>query len=126
MAQVTSLWQTGTAGIVRAFVAKAAPTKTFFTADDHPFTYTDANWGSPDDFYLEVWLLATSGTVYARLYDETAAAEVASSEVSTASATYVRLVSSALTLVDAHVYRFQLGGDGSSGTVKGVPNLIAL
>jgi len=77
-----------------------------------PFLFTSANWGT-QSFYLEVYLRATSGTVLARLYDRTAGAVVASSEVNTASTSFVRLRSAALTLVNGSEYEVQFGAAGS-------------
>jgi len=95
---------------------------TYFTTSDQAFEYTAAEFGGTVGFHLEVWMLATAGTVYARLYDDTAASEVAHSVVSTASGSYVRNLSSGGVLIDGHVYRFQLGADtGHAGTVKGIP-----
>lgn len=58
---------------------------------------------------LEVCMRQTTGTVYARLYDVTAAAAVSGSQVSTASGTFVLVESDELDLVDGHEYRAQFG-----------------
>jgi hypothetical protein len=62
-------------------------------------------------FYAVLW--ATVGTVFVRLWDETAGAEVSGSVLSSASATPVELESGPLTLSDGHVYRGQKGQAGS-------------
>lgn len=82
-----------------------------------PFLYTAANWVGAA-FYFEVYMKATSGTVYSRVYDVTASAEVASSELSTAETSSTQLRSSAITLTDTHVYMLQTGTTGA-GEIKG-------
>ena len=102
-------------------IALAAPTVMGYTNLGGAFYYETANWVDVE-WYYEVYMLATAGTVYARLYDITAAAVVADSEVSTASATYVRVrTASVLTLVDTHEYVAQVGavtGSGDDGTIR--------
>ena len=84
-----------------------------------PFLYTAANWGSVS-FYLEVFLQALSGTALARLYNQTDGVAVTNSELSTTSGSFVRLRSSALTLVDGKVYNVQFGSeDSNSGAFRG-------
>ena len=61
--------------------------------------------------HLEVYMRATTGTVYGRLIDS-ANNVVTNSEVSTASTTFQRLRSSALTLVNGETYRDQFGKAG--------------
>ena len=61
--------------------------------------------------HLEVYMRATTGTVYGRLIDS-ANNVVTNSEVSTASTTFQRLRSSALTLVNGETYRNQFGKAG--------------
>lgn len=75
------------------------------------FLWTAVNWGSVN-VYLEVYIRATTGTVYARLLDGNNS-PVTNSEVSTASATFQRLRSSALTLTNALTYRVQFGKAGA-------------
>lgn len=88
-----------------------------YTSCGVPFLYTAANWLGAA-FYHEAYMKATSGTVYARIYDVTAAAEVASSEISTAETSSTRLRSLAITLTDTHVYMLQTGTTGA-GEIKG-------
>lgn len=83
-------------------------TPAVYTSYGGPFLYTAANWGF-GSFYLEVYMRATSGTVLARLYNETTSTPVTGSGLSTNSAVFVRLRSGALTLTDASTYRLQLG-----------------
>lgn len=79
------------------------------------FLYTSANWSSPD-VYLEVFMLASNGTIYARLWDVSTGAAVTSSEISTSEPNYTRVRSGALTLSDANEYRIQFGvTDANSG-----------
>lgn len=84
-----------------------------------PFTYTSANYVGRT-FYFETYYRATSGTAYVRLYDNTDAAEVADSEVSTASTTAALERSTAITLTDAHEYQTQIGIVGAdTGAIRG-------
>lgn len=66
---------------------------------------------------FQVCMYQTTGTVYMRLYDTTAAAAVADSQIDTTSATEVIVESGPLSLTDGHVYRAQSGvvsGDGGA------------
>ena len=84
-----------------------------------PFLYTAANWAQVT-WHLESFLRATSGTVYFRLYNETDGTEVALSETSTASTSFTRLRTVALTLTDGKLYRLQFGKVSSdAGEVYG-------
>lgn len=93
-------------GQPHSFAAK--PAGYTWTNVGRSFTYVAANFASVS-IYLEAWLRRATGTARADLYDVTAAAQVASSEVTTTSATYVSERSAALTLVDGHVYRKRVG-----------------
>ena len=84
-----------------------------FRSQGLPFLYTSANWGTVS-IYLEVWMRASIGTARARLHDDTLGQSVAGSELTTTSATYVRLRSSALTLVNGRTYSVQFGRDETS------------
>jgi len=65
---------------------------------------------------MEVYMRATAGTVNARLYNETDGGMVAGSLLSTQSATFDRLRTAALPLLDDKVYRAQLAlSPNSSG-----------
>ena len=69
-------------------------------------------------YAFEVHMLATAGTVNGRMWDRTASAAVAGSELSTTSASLVRLRSGGLTLIDAHEYEAQFAlSAGSTGDV---------
>ena len=59
--------------------------------------------------YFEAYLRATTGTVYADLYDETGSASVSGSQVSTTSSSFVLVRSSALTLTLNNTYRPRFG-----------------
>lgn len=86
-----------------------------WTTRGGPFLYVHANWSNVEFFY-EAYFRATSGTVRARLYNLTDSVAVVGSEVSTASATHVRLRSGALVLVDGKEYVAQFGTTaGSAG-----------
>lgn len=91
-----------------------------FTSYGAPFLYTQAGWGggSGTDFFYEVYWRKTTGNVYMRVYDETSSAEVTDSLEYISDATFVRTRTSALTLIDGHVYRAQLGHvTGAAGEV---------
>lgn len=84
------------------------------------FLFTSANW-SESAFYLETYIKAAAGTAYARLYDVTDTSPVTDSDVSTTSASLVRLRSSAMTLTDGKEYVAQIGVEaGDSGNVRSV------
>lgn len=91
-----------------------------FTSVGKIFLFTASEWASVVLFHVEATYRATTGTVRIRLFDLTAAAAVVSSEVSTASSTLARARSSAITLVDGHEYRLQVGVDsGAAGAIVG-------
>ena len=81
------------------------------------FLFTASNWGTVSIF-LEAYMKAIAGTVHARVLDETTGLPVTNSEISSISATFERIRSLALTLIDTHTYRLQLGkSTGSSGEI---------
>lgn len=80
------------------------------------FLFTRANWKGIA-IYLEVYMRALSGVVYARLYDVTAGVEVTDSTINTSNLSFERIRSIALTLVDTHTYRIQVGRTSNSGEV---------
>ena len=91
-----------------------------------PFLYTSANWGG-QSFYLEAYMRSTSGKAMARLYDSTTATEVSGSTLTVdgATTTHTRNRTAALTLVDGHEYRIQLGRqDGGAGALLGAKLVI--
>lgn len=95
-----------------------ALSSTSWYTKDGVFEYTAANWTRAVAFYHEARMVASSGTVHARVYDNTAAAAVASSELSSAAASRTRLRSAALTLIDGHEYEGQVGaGAADAGEV---------
>lgn len=73
------------------------------------FLYDAANFGPRVGHYFEAHIRAPSGTAHARLYDDTAAAVVSGSDVSTTSVSIVRLRSGAVTLTDGNEYVAQFG-----------------
>jgi len=77
------------------------------------FLFTAANWATIT-VYLETYMRAVSGTVNARLLDETTGLPVTNSQISSSNAIFERIRSIALTLIDTHTYRLQLGTSGSS------------
>ena len=105
-----------------------APVLPTFTSYASPFLFTAVTWSLGVKFALEVYIRATTGTVYARLAD-LAGNPVSGSQVSTSSSSFVRLRSSSFQLVDGTSYRVQLGKVGSDGgeavAAKLVGNLTA-
>lgn len=89
-----------------------------YTFDSGIRLYTEANWHKDFAVVFESTIRATVGTARSRLFDITAAAAVANSEVTTTSGSMVRLRSAALTLVDGNEYRLQTGKiAGDSGFI---------
>lgn len=124
MAQVTRLHLNALSGrLFGSFSGKAAAAAAIvwsFFADDWPLAYTSSVW-STRTIKLEAYLKATTGTVHARLYNETDDTGVANSQVEHSTSTRTRTTSSALTLTDAKTYRAQLGRSGTdvgSGKVR--------
>jgi hypothetical protein len=78
-----------------------------------PFLFTAANWGVVT-WYLQTYLRAGVGTVKAKLFDITAAADVAGSIITTSSVVLVRLRSGPLTLTDGHEYMIKFCRTGGS------------
>ena len=97
-----------------------------FRSYGSPFLFTTANWGGSVQFYLEVYMRAASGTARARLYNETDGTAVASSDVTTASSSYVRVRSSSVTLVDGNVYSVQFGSNDNDGGAFRSGKLVAI
>jgi hypothetical protein len=80
--------------------------------------YLTNQWGSVYKFRLSASMLATSGVVYAQLYDLTAAAAVSSTQIHTTSATITEVLSGTFTPVNNHLYgvRFgKIGADAGEG-----------
>ena len=83
------------------------------------FLFTAANWKSTVAVYFEVYMRATTGTVYARLWDVTTASVVTDSLLSTADVSFDRLRSAVISLEDGHEYIVQVGKEGAdAGEVK--------
>ena len=112
---------TVSAGVVKPATAVAIAGTTTFQAPTYisygiPFFYDSINWGTDGSgvtFYYEVYMRATAGTVYARLYDETVGAGVADSVLSTADASFTRLKTIGLTMTNGNTYRAQFGKIGA-------------
>jgi hypothetical protein len=73
-----------------------------------PFMFTAANWTDPNPFF-EVYMRATIGTVYARVFDITDGLPVVNSELSTMLGVFQRIRSVELLLTDTHEYKLQVG-----------------
>jgi hypothetical protein len=71
---------------------------------------SDSGTGS---VYFEVYMRATSGTVYADLYDETGSAQVSGSQIATTSSTFTLRRTVALTLNIDSTYRPRFGVIGT-------------
>ena len=111
--------------ILRGVIAVTAATT--FTLIGKIFLFTASEWAAAVMFHVEATYRATTGTVRIRLFDLTAGAEVASSEVSTSSSTLARARSSAMTLVDGHEYRLQVGVDtGAAGAIVGASVVVLI
>lgn len=97
-----------------------APVSISWTEIGGVFLYTAANWPINAVFQLEAYLRATAGTVYAALYDLDDLSRPPASQVSTASSSFNRQRSSAVTLTDGHTYRLSVGtGAGAAGEILG-------
>jgi hypothetical protein len=84
------------------------------------FLFTASEWASAVIYKLETTFRATTGEVGVRLFDVTAGAEVAGSEVLTSATALARYRSGAVTLVDGNEYRIQVGVDvGAAGAIVG-------
>lgn len=71
--------------------------------------------------YLEAYFRAAVGTAHVRLYDDTDAAAVSDSQISTVSATDERVRSNEITLADGHDYIGQSGTlAADSGGLKAI------
>ena len=71
-------------------------------------------------FYLEGYLKAISGTTNLRLYDNTLAAMVTNSDISTTESSNTRIESIALTLTDGSEYQAQVSVSASDiGSIVG-------
>ena len=91
-----------------------------YTSTGKFFLFTSNEWAATIVYKLETSFRATSGEVGVRLFDVTAAAAVANSEVTKTSTTLARHRTSALTLVDGHEYRMQVGiASGAAGAIVG-------
>lgn len=96
-------------------------------ADYAVFLFESARFDGTLAVYLEADLHCNGSgdTTYAALYDLTAAAQVASSEVShTGDTTTTRKRSGAITLVDGHIYRADIKGTSTSDDVNAVKIII--
>jgi hypothetical protein len=89
------------------------------------FLFTDANWDART-WYFEATMRRQAGTAQAKLYDITAGADVANSEITTVSGTMTRVRSAAITLVDGHEYEVMFGatsvdeGRGLGASIIGI------
>jgi hypothetical protein len=72
-----------------------------------------------NDLHFEAYLKATSGIVYARLYNMTTSTAVANTQIETSntSLSLVRATNTMGTLTTGHVYRAQVGKAGLDGGV---------
>lgn len=87
-------------------------TEVTFNSHGALFLYAAANWDN-HEFFLEVEIKAVTGTARARLFDETANAEVTDSGLDTTEITFQRLRSPALALTNGNIYRLQFGNEST-------------
>ena len=84
------------------------------------FLFTSDQWASTVELKLESSFRATSGNVGVRLFDVTAAAAVAASEITKTSTSLARHRTASLAMIDGHEYRMQVGvGSGAAGAIVG-------
>jgi len=103
-------------GAVAATVASALT----WTSTGKLFLFTASEWATAVVYRLEASFRSTdSNEVGVRLYNETAAAAVAGSEILKTSTSLARHRSGSLTLVDGNEYRMQVGVDSSAGAILG-------
>ena len=76
-----------------------------------PFYYDAAQWPVGMTFYFEVYMRATTGTVHAMLWNATDNVPVLGTTVTTASGSFVRLRSGAVSLTTLKEYRARFGTD---------------
>ena len=89
-----------------------------YTAKGEEHNHVAANWTNRT-IALQVSIRTTGGTAYARLYDDTITAAVASSGLSTGNSVITRLRTGGLTLVDGHNYHAQFGPSGGNTKTLG-------
>jgi hypothetical protein len=87
--------------------------------------FTSANYANVT-FVFEATMKANAGTVYARAYNITDGAALASSQVSTTSATKVRVRSGTVTPTDAKQYRAEFARDSGAAGEKWGAQIIAI
>ncbi len=91
-----------------------------WTSTGKLFLFTQSEWAAAVVYKLEASFRSTdSNEVGVRLYDVTAAAVVAGSEILKTSTSLARHRSGSLTLVDGNEYRLQVGVDASAGAILG-------
>ena len=95
----------------------------FGTIGNNYFLYTAANWDGTVAIYYEATLKTSAATGYSQLYTFADAA-VTSAEVTTTSTSLVRVRSSAITLVDATVYKGKKKNDGTNTTTVAAARLV--
>jgi len=98
--------------------AFGVPAGVVWSARGDPFIerlHTAANWKSGALFYLELMMRATSGTAHAQIYNETDGVEIAGSDVTTASGTFVRARGPAVALTDGKEHRVRVGSEAGDG-----------
>lgn len=100
------------------FSAKTPPAGPTYAAVAGRYQHTAARWHPATVFTFEAQIKATTGTVYARLYDLTDSLALSGSTLSTTSVNYVLLTVGSLSFTDGHVYEAQLGTDTGAGVAK--------
>jgi hypothetical protein len=104
-----------------------APLVLSFTMYGGLYRHRAELFGTPIEPHFEACFRATAGNVYAQLYDENLTRAVPNSQVSTSSSTLNIQESAAMTLLDTHEYRVQVGKDvGGAGELLDARIIIRL
>lgn len=85
--------------------------------------HTAANWRVGALFRVELMMRAVVGTAHAQIYNETDGVEIAGSDVTTTSGTFVRARGPAVALTDGKEHRVRVGtevGDDGEGFGAGL------
>lgn len=112
----------GFIGAITLHAVYASPIPVVFARYDDeelPFNYVAANW-TGRQFVAEYWMKATTGTVFAEVFDITDGVQVGGSQKQEDLAAYTRSETGALTFIDGHLYTIRFGKDtGDAGFGKG-------
>lgn len=97
-----------------------------WTSYGRPFLYTEDNWFGTF-FVFETYMRASTGTIYARVFNETDAEPVVGSQLSTIETAHIRQRTPGIFLLDGKEYRSQFAESEPVGTGKRIAaHLIAI